>query len=177
MSEMSMTEDDITPTMTGGATPTTQTGVPVTTGPLTTTDSGTIPQSTVVPAFYPPAGPRHHDGILYQQSKMYQHLYQQQPLWWGHFNPDSTEEMYVLTRGPRRDSWFDVGLCEDVGYPQYEVAGQRWVTDCTQERSDCCLKEDEEYDVDARVEALERGQQEMRRDLEEVILTIPDIMI
>ncbi|KAL8219228.1 UNVERIFIED_CONTAM: hypothetical protein K2H54_014342 [Gekko kuhli] len=135
---MSMAENDITPTMTGGATPTTQTGVPVTTGPLMSDDSGTIPKSMAVLAFCTPSGPRYHDGILYQQNKMYQHLYQQQPLQWGHFNPDSTEE-----------------------------------TEC----SDRHLEEDEKYNVDARVEALEKGQQEMKKDLEEVILTIPDMVI
>ncbi|KAL8211579.1 UNVERIFIED_CONTAM: hypothetical protein K2H54_002412 [Gekko kuhli] len=104
-------------------------------GPLTTADSGTIPKSTAVPAFCTPLGPRHHDGILYQQNKMYQHLYQQQPLRWGHFNLDSSEEI------------------------------------------DRRLLEEEEYNVDAWVEALERGQQEMKRDLEEVILAIPDMVI
>ncbi|KAL8178394.1 UNVERIFIED_CONTAM: hypothetical protein K2H54_044321 [Gekko kuhli] len=106
---------------------------------------------------------------------MYQHLYQQQPLQWSHFNLDSTEETYVLTRGPQWNSRFDAGLGEDIGYPQYEVASQRWVTDHTQECSDRRLEEDKEYSVGAQTEVLERGQQEMKRDLNEVILTIPDM--
>ncbi|KAL8162982.1 UNVERIFIED_CONTAM: hypothetical protein K2H54_002576 [Gekko kuhli] len=110
---------------------------------------------------------------------MYQHLYQKNPLWWGHFNPESTEDMYVLTRGPWRDSLFEPGLCDHFGYSQFgvmdEMAGQRWVMDSTQERSDRRLLEEEDYNVDAWVEALERGQQEMKRDLEEVVLAIPDM--
>ncbi|KAL8182681.1 UNVERIFIED_CONTAM: hypothetical protein K2H54_061677 [Gekko kuhli] len=58
---MSVAEDDIIPI--------TQMTVPVTTGPLTTADSGTILKSMVVPAFYIPLGLRHHDRILYQQSE------------------------------------------------------------------------------------------------------------
>ncbi|KAL8221497.1 UNVERIFIED_CONTAM: hypothetical protein K2H54_068646 [Gekko kuhli] len=37
--------------------------------------------------------------------------------------------------------------------------------------------EEEDYDADTRIEALERGQQKMKRDLEEVILAIPDMVI
>ncbi|KAL8186623.1 UNVERIFIED_CONTAM: hypothetical protein K2H54_001445 [Gekko kuhli] len=143
-------------------------------------DGRTISKSTAVTAFYTPSGPRHHDGIRYQQSKMYQHLYQQNPLQWGYFNPESTEETYVLTRGPQRNSRFELGLCDDFGYPQFgvtgEMASQKWVMGRTQERSDCGLLE-EEYDVDAQVKALEWGQQDMKRDLKEVILDVPDMVI
>ncbi|KAL8170076.1 UNVERIFIED_CONTAM: hypothetical protein K2H54_062866 [Gekko kuhli] len=171
--KMSVAEDDIAPSTTGGATPTTQASVPITTGPLTTTDSGAILRLTAVPLFYTPSGPQHHDRLLCQQSEMFQQLYQQ-PLRWGHFNPDSTEEMYVLTRGPQRDSQFELGLCENYGYPQYgmpgEVADQRCVTEGTRERSDCWFLQ-KDYDADACIKALEQGQREMKRDLDEVILT------
>ncbi|KAL8221239.1 UNVERIFIED_CONTAM: hypothetical protein K2H54_061969 [Gekko kuhli] len=121
---MSAAEDGIAPSTTRGATPTTQVTVSVTTRPLTTVDNGTIPKSMEVPVFYTLPGLQHHDGILYQQSKMYQHLYQQQPLQWGHFNLDSTEEMYILMCGPWRDSRFKPGLCDDNGYPHYGVPGE-----------------------------------------------------
>ncbi|KAL8170137.1 UNVERIFIED_CONTAM: hypothetical protein K2H54_064493 [Gekko kuhli] len=88
---------------------------PVTMVPLMTMDGGNIPKSMAVPVFYTPSGPRHRNGALYQQTKMYQHLYQQQLLRWDHFNPDLTEETDVLTRGPQRDSRFEPGLCEDSG--------------------------------------------------------------
>ncbi|KAL8206944.1 UNVERIFIED_CONTAM: hypothetical protein K2H54_036795 [Gekko kuhli] len=149
---MSVADDDIAPSATGGATPITQVMVPVTTGPLTTVDSRTIPKLTAEPVFYTLSGPQHHDETLYQQSKMYQHLYQQQPLQWGHFNPDSTEETVPG-----------------------EVADQRWVMDRTQERSDHRILEEGDYNVDARIEALEQGQWEMKRDLKEVILAISDM--
>ncbi|KAL8182841.1 UNVERIFIED_CONTAM: hypothetical protein K2H54_003192 [Gekko kuhli] len=135
---MSTAEDDITPSTTGGVTPTTQ------------------------------------------RSKMFQQLYQQ-PLRWGHFNPDSTEETYVLTCGPWRESQFEPGLCKDYGYPQYgvsgEVAHQRWVTKRTRERSNCRLLGGEDYNAEARTKALEQGQREMKGDLEEVIRAIPDMVI
>ncbi|KAL8189824.1 UNVERIFIED_CONTAM: hypothetical protein K2H54_008827 [Gekko kuhli] len=77
--------------------------VPVTTGPLTTADSGTIPKLTAVPAFYTLSGPRHQDGLLYQQMPG-------------------------------------------------EVAGQRWVTEHTRQRSDHRLLEEEDYDADSHIE-------------------------
>ncbi|KAL8172639.1 UNVERIFIED_CONTAM: hypothetical protein K2H54_004456 [Gekko kuhli] len=127
---MSAAEDDITPTTTGGVIPATQTTVPVTLGPLTMTDSGTIPKLTAVPAFDTSLGPRDHDGILYQQ------------IW-------------------------------SVGQSCWPEVGDR----CTRECSNHRLEVDEEYDVDAQVEELERGQQEMKRDLKEVSLAIPDMVI
>ncbi|KAL8190348.1 UNVERIFIED_CONTAM: hypothetical protein K2H54_048906 [Gekko kuhli] len=146
------------------ATPTIPVTVPVT-GVPSTMDSGTIPRSTAVHVFYTPRGPWHHDGVLYQQSKMYQ----RSQLQWGHFNPESTEETYILTHGPQRDSRFNMGLYEDPGYPLYrateEVTGCMWISDRTRECSDRRLME-EGYEVDARVKVLERGQQEIKRDLE-----------
>ncbi|KAL8178536.1 UNVERIFIED_CONTAM: hypothetical protein K2H54_050658 [Gekko kuhli] len=172
---MSMEEENIIPTMTGGGD--TQVTVPVmvpVTGVPSTTDSGTIPRSTAVHVFYTLRDPRHHDGVLYQQSMMYQ----QSQLRWGHFNPESTEETYVLTHGPRRDSRFDRGLYEDPGYPLYgateEAMGHVWITDHMRECSDRRLMK-EDYKVDARVEVLEWGQREIKRGFEEVILAIPDM--
>ncbi|KAL8195855.1 UNVERIFIED_CONTAM: hypothetical protein K2H54_000973 [Gekko kuhli] len=54
-----------------------------------------------------------------------------------------------------------------------------WVTSRTQEQSGHHLEEDEDEDdnLGARLEALERGQQWLQRDIKEVVLTIPDLVI
>ncbi|KAL8172604.1 UNVERIFIED_CONTAM: hypothetical protein K2H54_001936 [Gekko kuhli] len=95
-------------------------------------------------------------------------------------SPESTEETSVLNQGPKRDSRFYMGLYEDPGYPLYgatkDAASHVWITDHTRERSDCRLME-EDYEVDACVEVLEWGHWEIKRDLKEVILAIPDMVI
>ncbi|KAL8179120.1 UNVERIFIED_CONTAM: hypothetical protein K2H54_060299 [Gekko kuhli] len=135
---MSGEEENIIPTITLGATLTTQASVPVTvpvTGVPSTTDIGTVLKSTVP---------------------------------------------YILTRGPRRDSRFDTVLYEDPGYPHYgateEATVRMCVTDHTRECSDCRLLEEKDYEADARIEMLELGQQEIKQNLEEVILAIPDMV-
>ncbi|KAL8182731.1 UNVERIFIED_CONTAM: hypothetical protein K2H54_062606 [Gekko kuhli] len=75
------------------------------------------------------------------------------PLRWAHFNAESTE-----TGGA--------------------TAGQAWITDCTKERKDYLLTEEEEEDeVDQRLSALETAQEKFHRDLEEVIRVILDMVV
>ncbi|KAL8220614.1 UNVERIFIED_CONTAM: hypothetical protein K2H54_050601 [Gekko kuhli] len=95
------------------------------------------------------------------------------PLCWAHFNPLLTEETYMLMQGPWRDSRYDLGLTEDYGFHiPGEMPGQRWVTDRAREWID-----QEEDGVEIRLVALERSQQEIKCNLEEVILAIPDMVI
>ncbi|KAL8207018.1 UNVERIFIED_CONTAM: hypothetical protein K2H54_039883 [Gekko kuhli] len=72
------------------------------------------------------------------------------------------------------------GLYEDHGYPQYrvteEAAGQMRVTNHTRECSNHRLLE-EDYNVGTHVKVLEWGQWEIKQDLKEVILSIPDMVI
>ncbi|KAL8163023.1 UNVERIFIED_CONTAM: hypothetical protein K2H54_002965 [Gekko kuhli] len=72
------------------------------------------------------------------------------PLRWSQFNVESTQETYLLTQGSRRDSQFDVGLFQE---------------------------DEEEDDVEQRLDTLERAQRKFNRDLEEVIQAIPDMVV
>ncbi|KAL8203163.1 UNVERIFIED_CONTAM: hypothetical protein K2H54_043544 [Gekko kuhli] len=126
---MSGEKENIIPTMTGGATPTTQASVPVM-GVPSTTDSGTVPN-----------------------------------------RPRPTCSTHREARGTM------TGCCTNKYGATEEAAGWMWVTEHTRECSDHRLLEEEDYEVDARVEVLERGQREIKRDLKEVILAIPDVVI
>ncbi|KAL8177455.1 UNVERIFIED_CONTAM: hypothetical protein K2H54_006891, partial [Gekko kuhli] len=170
--EMSGSEEELIPTTTAGSTPTTQSDVPVTMGA-----PGTILKTTIL-VFYTLLGPRYYDGVLYQQIGLYHGPHPSQALQWGHFHPDSTEETYVLTQGPRRDSCFD--MRDPLPYPLPRVRPDRqWVTSHTQEQRGRHLEkgEDEDDDFGTWLEALERGQQRMQRNIEEVVLTIPNLVI
>ncbi|KAL8199234.1 UNVERIFIED_CONTAM: hypothetical protein K2H54_037728 [Gekko kuhli] len=54
-----------------------------------------------------------------------------------------------------------------------------WITDCSKEHTDYLLtKEDEEEDeVEQRLDALERAQEKFHQDLEEKIRVIPDMVV
>ncbi|KAL8174584.1 UNVERIFIED_CONTAM: hypothetical protein K2H54_049378 [Gekko kuhli] len=60
-----------------------------------------------------------------------------------------------------------------------ETAGQAWITENLKEHKDYLLaEEDEEEDeVEQRLGALERAQRKFHQDLEEVIRTIPDMVV
>ncbi|KAL8220605.1 UNVERIFIED_CONTAM: hypothetical protein K2H54_050339 [Gekko kuhli] len=73
------------------------------------------------------------------------------PLRWSEFNVESMQETYLLTQGPRRDSQFDVGLFQE--------------------------EDEEENDVEQRLDTLKRAQRKFNRDLEEVIRAIPDMVV
>ncbi|KAL8181289.1 UNVERIFIED_CONTAM: hypothetical protein K2H54_052498 [Gekko kuhli] len=107
------------------------------------------------------------------------------PLQWGHFNVESMQETYLLTQGPRRESLFDTGTFQGFGYQDFGTsdiggvtAGPVWIMDRTKEQKDYLLTEDEEEDgeVERRLEVLEKAQDKFHWGLEEVIRVIPDMV-
>ncbi|KAL8175798.1 UNVERIFIED_CONTAM: DNA-directed RNA polymerase I subunit RPA1 [Gekko kuhli] len=117
---------------------------------VTTLSPVTVPPMTMNVEAVPKTTSTH---IFLTLKRPQQKLYQQ-----GQFSPDSTEETYVLTQGPWRDSQFDSGLCPESSDPRYqmtlEASTKAWVTDCTRERSGCRSPEDLEYGLDRRLMAV-----------------------
>ncbi|KAL8174527.1 UNVERIFIED_CONTAM: hypothetical protein K2H54_048227 [Gekko kuhli] len=104
------------------------------------------------------------------------------PLRWGHFNVESTQEIYLLTQGPRRESLFNVGpriWQPDFGTKRswWAHASQAWITDRLKEHKEILLTEEEEEEVEQRLGALERTQEKFHRDLEEVIRVILGMVV
>ncbi|KAL8190666.1 UNVERIFIED_CONTAM: hypothetical protein K2H54_058273 [Gekko kuhli] len=91
------------------------------------------------------------------------------------------EEMSVLMQGPRRGSRFDTGVYSKSSRSPdrmtSKAATRAWVTDCMGECSGHRSLEDEEYGLGQWLTAVEQTQQQMMQEFEEVILTIPDMMI
>ncbi|KAL8194238.1 UNVERIFIED_CONTAM: hypothetical protein K2H54_007872 [Gekko kuhli] len=103
-----------------------------------------------------------------------------------HFNVESMQETYLLTQGPRRESLFDMGTFQGFGGQTLgprgagEVtASQAWIMDCSKERKNYLLtEEDEEEDeVEQRLDALKRAQGKFHQHLEEVIQVFPDMVV
>ncbi|KAL8199248.1 UNVERIFIED_CONTAM: hypothetical protein K2H54_038513 [Gekko kuhli] len=109
---------------------------------------------------------------------------------WGHFHSETTVETYLLTEGHRRDSRRD---------SQGQVMGQTLQGEATRDTSSVWMEprqgggtrtppeeqmiveednREEEEDLWAtHLANLERGQHNIQRNLEEVMLTIPEIVI
>ncbi|KAL8199235.1 UNVERIFIED_CONTAM: hypothetical protein K2H54_037761 [Gekko kuhli] len=104
---------------------------------------------------------------------------------WSQFDMQSTQETYLLTQGPRRESLFDselfLGLVGQAAGPSRvggASASRAWIMERSKERKDYLLtKGNEEKDgVNQRLDALERTQGKFCWDLEEVIRAIPDMV-
>ncbi|KAL8219285.1 UNVERIFIED_CONTAM: hypothetical protein K2H54_017524 [Gekko kuhli] len=109
---------------------------------------------------------------------------------WGQFHPGLMTETYLLTEGLRRDNQWDPvgvpvsrtlqgGATADMSSVWREpLQGEGNQTPPEEEvsvgRDD---RGDEEDPWTARLMNLERGQYKIQRDLEEMILTIPEIVI
>ncbi|KAL8185416.1 UNVERIFIED_CONTAM: hypothetical protein K2H54_050572 [Gekko kuhli] len=116
-------EDDAgtVPVITAEA-PTTTASQPVTTGTSSGSTTGTTtprPRPDLVfgvPTFYTPSGLIHQEARLLQ-TRVVPNPFSMHNLGpvmtagsltqWGHFNPGSTMETYILTEGPQRDSRWD----------------------------------------------------------------------
>ncbi|KAL8207235.1 UNVERIFIED_CONTAM: hypothetical protein K2H54_049644 [Gekko kuhli] len=146
------------------------------------------------PVFYTPSG-LSQQGVKTIQSQMLPSPYPTFPLipqgqltQWSQFKPDSTAEMYVLTKGPRRDSRWDLpGPLVYQPIPGYGLGETSSVWTETRPRDreapveEQVELEDDEYkdeeDWGPRLAALEKGQQKIQRNLEDVMLTIPEIIV
>ncbi|KAL8182846.1 UNVERIFIED_CONTAM: hypothetical protein K2H54_003480 [Gekko kuhli] len=100
------------------------------------------------------------------------------PLRQDNFNMESTQEIYLLTQGPRRESLFDMGTFQGFGGQTLGpsgvggvTTGQAWITKWLEERKDYLLAEEDEKEdeVEQRLGVLEGAQGKFQRDLEEVI--------
>ncbi|KAL8220622.1 UNVERIFIED_CONTAM: hypothetical protein K2H54_050770 [Gekko kuhli] len=108
---------------------------------------------------------------------------------WGQFHPDSTAEMYVLTEGPCRDSRWDLLGPMVYQHMPGDVMGETssvW-TETRPRGPDAPAEEqveleeddykDEDEDWGSSLAALEKSQQRIQRNLEQVMLTIPEIVV
>ncbi|KAL8172684.1 UNVERIFIED_CONTAM: hypothetical protein K2H54_007973 [Gekko kuhli] len=120
--------------------------VPVSTTPLILRHLYPIP-------YYTPQAPQYFIGIKGMLGTAL--------LQWSQFNMESTQETYLLTQGPRRDSQFDMGLFSNLSSQEYLLPND----------------EEEEDDVEQCLDALKRAQRKFHRDLEEVIRAIPDMVV
>ncbi|KAL8185628.1 UNVERIFIED_CONTAM: hypothetical protein K2H54_056203 [Gekko kuhli] len=108
---------------------------------------------------------------------------------WGQFHPDSTAETYLLTEGLRHDSRWDL-QGQSLYQPMLEEgAGETssvWLDprpthlrtlheEQVELEDDDLEKDDDQWGT--RLANLEKGQQVIQRNLEEVMLTIPEIVI
>ncbi|KAL8221333.1 UNVERIFIED_CONTAM: hypothetical protein K2H54_066023 [Gekko kuhli] len=176
------------------------TAAPTTQVPITTALGTYVPYvlGPLVPGFYTPTGLT-QQGAKALQVYMLPNPFLMYPLMllmatgqltqWGHFHLESTAETYLLTEEPHRDSQWD---------PQGHIAYQTLHGDAGGETSSVWLelwqggmrtppkeqviveddnKEDEDDQWTNRLTNLERGQHNIQRNLEEVMLTIPKIVI
>ncbi|KAL8190347.1 UNVERIFIED_CONTAM: hypothetical protein K2H54_048894 [Gekko kuhli] len=164
---------------------------PTTQAPIITALGTYVPYvpGPLVPGFYIPTGLT-QQGAKALQAQMLPNPFSMYPLMplmatgqltqWGHFHPESTAETYLLTEGPRRDSRWD---------PQGHMAYQTLHGDAGGETSLVWLKlwqggmrtppakqviveddneEDEDDQWTNRLANLERDQDNILRNLEEV---------
>ncbi|KAL8181286.1 UNVERIFIED_CONTAM: hypothetical protein K2H54_052411 [Gekko kuhli] len=107
---------------------------------------GMFPRHLYLALCYTPRAPQYLSG--------YRGLHGIAPLRWDHFNVESTQETYLLTQGPRRESLFNMGMSQGFGGQTWgpsgvggATAGQAWITECLKEREYYLLAEkDEEED-------------------------------
>ncbi|KAL8215403.1 UNVERIFIED_CONTAM: hypothetical protein K2H54_000959 [Gekko kuhli] len=116
-------------------------GTPATTAEQTLVITAVVPVSTTPPYL---SGIRKMPG--------------RSPLRWSQFNMESTQETYLLTQGPRRDTQFDVGLFQGLGsqVPGLSGAmgangGQAWITERSKERKQYLLPEEDEEEDDVNL--------------------------
>ncbi|KAL8221335.1 UNVERIFIED_CONTAM: hypothetical protein K2H54_066060 [Gekko kuhli] len=176
---MSREEDHEAPVTTTELTPVTTAVVPVsTTHPVSVFRGGIIPRHLYPIPYYTPWAPQYFSRIRGMLGMTL--------LRWSQFNVELTQETYLLTQGPRRDSQFDMGLFPNFGgqVPGQsgveEVAANRaWIMERSKDCKEYLLPKDEEEedDVEQCPDALERAQKKFHWDLEEVIRAIPDMVV
>ncbi|KAL8207298.1 UNVERIFIED_CONTAM: hypothetical protein K2H54_053339 [Gekko kuhli] len=175
------------------------TGAPITTAPVTAAPITYAPflLGPGFPGFYTPSGLA-QQGLKAFQARMVLTLYPTflayqmasgQLTQWSQIHPDLTAEMYLPTEGPWRESRWDLqgqGLYQLVLEEGAGETSSVWLEPWprrsrTPHEEQLELENDDlEEDVDpwgTHLENLEKGQQTIQGNLEEVMLTIPEIVI
>ncbi|KAL8203393.1 UNVERIFIED_CONTAM: hypothetical protein K2H54_051170 [Gekko kuhli] len=166
------------------------TGAPITTAPVTPALITYAPYllSPGFPGFYTPLGPA-QQGMKTFQARMVPNPYPTYPTYpmialgqltqWGQFHSDSTAKTYLLTEGLQHDSRWD--LQGQAIYQLMLEEGMGETSSRTPHEEQVELEDDDLEDDDDQwgtcLANLEKGQQAIQRNLEEVMLTIPEIMV
>ncbi|KAL8221652.1 UNVERIFIED_CONTAM: hypothetical protein K2H54_073483 [Gekko kuhli] len=204
-------DDSSTVPVTMAEVPTTTASQPITTGMSSGSTTGTTmprprPDSTFgVPTFYTPSG-LIHQGARLLQPRVVPNPFLMHNLGpvmtagsltqWGHFNPGSTMETYILTEGPRRDSRWDPKTQGGYQASSYstdpggslEGSSSEWY----EQAPDGCEGTPAEIEVPMegatggvededdlwmrRLATLEANQVKIQRHLEEVMMTISEMV-